>query len=95
LDTHYDDLLSYGKAMMTGGELLAWRRRNDFTQRDLMAELAIGSRQTVSSWENASEVPRIVELAVKALELDPGLRQRAGRKASAAEKRAFRRGYDE
>ncbi len=80
---------------MTGGELSAWRRRNDFTQSDLMAELDVGSRQTVSSWENASEVPRMVELAVTALELDPNLRQRAGKKASTAEKRAFRREHDE
>jgi transcriptional regulator with XRE-family HTH domain len=80
---------------MTGGELSAWRRRNDFTQLDLMAELAVGSRQTISSWENASEVPRKVELAITALELEPNLRQRAGKKASAAEKRAFRREHDE
>jgi transcriptional regulator with XRE-family HTH domain len=80
---------------MTGGELLAWRRRNDFTQLDLMAELNIGSRQTISSWENASEVPRIVELAVIALELDLRLRQRAGKKASATEKRAFGRACNE
>jgi transcriptional regulator with XRE-family HTH domain len=79
-----------GRMALTGPELVEWRRRNGFSQADLMAELDIASRQTISSWERAPEVPRMVELAVIALEVHPDCRRRAGRKASAEEKRAFR-----
>lgn len=53
---------------MKGTELREWRTRNGLSQSDLMRELGINSRQTISSWENAESVPRVIELAVFALD---------------------------
>ena len=75
---------------MQGPDLLAWRKRNGFSQEELMKELGVRSRQTISSWENSEkDVPRLVELALNALEKDPSCRRRAGKKASAKEKRDY------
>ncbi len=80
---------------MRGCDLREWRKRNGFTQDELRQELEIGSRQTVSSWERPeNEVPRLVELALRALELDPTCRQRAGKKATAKERRDYSSGRD-
>ncbi len=79
-------------------DLRDWRKRNGFSQEELRQELGLGSRQTVSSWERPEkEVPRLVELALHALELDPTFRQREGKtfrqtegkKATAKVKRDF------
>ena len=65
---------------MTGGELRAWRKANGYqTQEALQRELGIKSRGTISAWENASEpLPRLVELALKALERVPECRMIGG-----------------
>ncbi len=75
---------------MRGRDLREWRKRNGFSQEELRQELELGSRQTVSSWERPEkEVPRLVELALRALEIDPTCRQRVGKKASAKERRDY------
>lgn len=53
---------------MTGSELKEWRKRNGLSQSDLTKELGISSRQTISTWENSESVPRVIELAVCALD---------------------------
>ena len=76
-----------------GPDLVLWRERNDDSRAELMVELDMGSRQTVSSRENSEgNLPRLVELALHALASDPICRRRAGKKASAKEKRDFFRG---
>ncbi len=63
---------------MRGNELREWRQRLGWTQSDLMEELEISSRQTLSSWENAEEIPRLVELAIIALDQVEACRKRGG-----------------
>jgi transcriptional regulator with XRE-family HTH domain len=63
---------------MTGCELRAWREKIGWTQTDLMLELGIKSRQTMSTWERAEKIPRVVELAIKALEHIEPSRKRSG-----------------
>ena len=88
---------------MRGRDLVEWRKHNGFSQEELIQELGVRSRQTISSWERPEkEVPRLVELALRALELDPSFRQREGKtfrqtegkKATAKEKRDFYSGID-
>jgi hypothetical protein len=43
-----------------------------------MIELEIKSRQTLSTWEGAEEVPRVVELAIIALDQVAPARKRSG-----------------
>ena len=75
---------------MRGEELVAWRRRNGFTQVLLMAELDVRSRQTMSALEKPDrEVPRLVELALKTLEREPEVRRMHGKKATPAEVKIF------
>ena len=54
--------------MMTGSQLKSWRQERGWKQSDLMEELEIGSRQTITTWETSNEVPRLVELAIVALD---------------------------
>jgi transcriptional regulator with XRE-family HTH domain len=54
--------------MMTGPELKAWRVSRGWSQERLMAEFGMSSRQTIASYERASTVPRLVELAVLAID---------------------------
>ena len=57
---------------MQGVDLKAWRKRYEYSQDTLMKELGIQSRQTISTWENGDkELPRILELALMALENIP------------------------
>jgi DNA-binding XRE family transcriptional regulator len=57
---------------MTGTELPEWRQRNRFTQDTLRIALGVKSRQTIITWEKSTErLPRIVELALLALERFP------------------------
>ena len=58
---------------MKGNELPAWRKRNRYPrQEDLMWELGIKSRGTISAWENSDDdLPRTIELALMALERIP------------------------
>jgi transcriptional regulator with XRE-family HTH domain len=75
---------------MQGEELVAWRRKHGFTQEQLMLELDVKSRQTMSAWENSGrQVPRLVELALVALEREPSVRLIHGKKATPADSRAF------
>ena len=53
---------------MKGSELKAWRTVNSMTQVALMAELGITSRQTLHNWESSEFIPRVVELAITALD---------------------------
>ncbi len=75
---------------MEGQDLLNWRKRNGYDQQSLMDELGVGSRQTLSNWENSKRpVPRTVELALIALERFPECRNTGGKKASPKERAAF------
>lgn len=53
---------------MTGEELKTWRKKNGWSQSKLKNELEVGSRQTIVNWESADQVPRLVELAVIAID---------------------------
>jgi transcriptional regulator with XRE-family HTH domain len=61
---------------MTGEELRAWRKGRRWTQADLMEELQVTARQTIVRWEQSEEVPRMVELAVIALDQVEGCNRR-------------------
>lgn len=75
---------------MTGGELVAWRRRHGYSQEQLMKELDVKSRQTISTWEGPDrQLECTIELALIALEHDPSLRMIAGKKATTKEARAY------
>lgn len=63
---------------MQGAELRRWRKNIGWTQTELMEELEVSSRQTISTWENAEQIPRIVELAVTALDQVEPARNRGG-----------------
>jgi transcriptional regulator with XRE-family HTH domain len=63
---------------VTGAELKAWRSSIGWTQVDLMIELDIKSRQTMSAWEHAERIPRVVELAIIALDQIEAARRRSG-----------------
>jgi transcriptional regulator with XRE-family HTH domain len=64
---------------VTGAELPEWRKRNHFTQDSLRMALGLGSRQTIITWEKSTEkLPRIVELALLALEHLPDQRTALG-----------------
>ena len=67
---------------MKGNELSAWRKRNRyFRQEDLMRELGIKSRGTISAWENSDDdLPRTIELALLALEQLPLARKIEGKR---------------
>lgn len=72
---------------MRGADLREWRRRHGYNQEHLMKELGIQSRQTISTWENSSKkLPRMLELALIALENVPESRTVYGKRASVAEK---------
>jgi DNA-binding XRE family transcriptional regulator len=61
---------------MLGTELPEWRRRNRFTQDTLRMALGVKSRQTIITWEKSTErLPRLVELALLALERFPDERK--------------------
>jgi DNA-binding XRE family transcriptional regulator len=61
---------------MLGTELPEWRKRNSFTQDTLRIALGIRSRQTIITWEKSTApLPRLVELALFALENYPDQRK--------------------
>ena len=64
--------------MMSGDELRTWRQRRGWNQTDLMKELEVASRQTISTWELSARVPRIVELAIVALDQVEACRKISG-----------------
>ena len=71
---------------MKGIDLKKWRDRNNFTQDFLMNELGIKSRQTIISWEHSEYIPRIVELAIIALDQIEACRRQSGYKTQFAAK---------
>jgi transcriptional regulator with XRE-family HTH domain len=74
---------------MKGSDLVQWRHRQGYSQEDLMNELD-KSRQTVSTWERPdANVPRLVELALVALEHHPDCRISVGQKATRQQERQF------
>jgi len=61
---------------MLGTDLPEWRKRNRFTQDALRMALGLGSRQTIITWEKSTDkLPRMVELALLALEHLPDQRK--------------------
>jgi transcriptional regulator with XRE-family HTH domain len=60
---------------MLGTDLPAWRKRHGFTQETLMIALGVKSRQTIITWEKSTEqLPKMVLLALLAVEHVPGAR---------------------
>jgi transcriptional regulator with XRE-family HTH domain len=74
---------------MTGAEWAEQRRRLGYSQQTLMCELGVGSRQTISTWENSEEVPRLAVLALYAIEHCPESRRILGSGVSLAEERRY------
>lgn len=63
---------------MRGDDLRRWREQVGMTQRDLMVELDVASRQTIVTWEKSENLPRVVELAIFALDQIEPCRNRSG-----------------
>jgi transcriptional regulator with XRE-family HTH domain len=63
---------------MKGADLRNWRERNNLTQKQLMTELGINSRQTIINWERSDYIPRIAELAVFAIDQIEACRRLSG-----------------
>jgi transcriptional regulator with XRE-family HTH domain len=77
---------------MLGVDLKVWRKRHGYSQDTLMQELGIKSRQTISTWENSdNQLPRMLELALKALESIPGSREIHGKPASTSDRRKMKK----
>ncbi len=75
-----------------GIDLKDWRKRHGYTQEALMRELEVNSRQTMSTWEKSpDELPRIVQLALRALEEIPEARYVDGKRTETAEKRRWKK----
>lgn len=78
------------RPVLNGPELRRRRNRLGYTQEAFMIELGVKSRQTLISWEKLdAELPRLVQLAVFALEELPDCRRLHGKKATALERKAF------
>jgi DNA-binding XRE family transcriptional regulator len=63
---------------MKGSEWAERRKSLGYNVQMLMLELEVGSRQTINNWEKADKVPRVLELAIYALEHYPECRQVGG-----------------
>lgn len=63
---------------MRGNELRKWRLQVGWKHAELMAELDITSRQTLNTWEKSEKIPRIVELAITALDQIEACRRQSG-----------------
>jgi transcriptional regulator with XRE-family HTH domain len=70
---------------MNGRQWAEWRRRLGYDQQKIMQELDINSRQTISTWENSEEVPRLAVLALHC----PECRNIFGDRISRAEERRY------
>ena len=76
---------------MRGVDLKDWRKHHRYSQEALMMELGVHSRQTISTWENSpDQLPRIIQLALNALEKIPEVRNVSGKRTSAAERRRLK-----
>ena len=60
---------------MRGSDLVAWRKIHGYSRSRLLGELGVKSRQTLSTWENSDEIPRLLELALLALARIPECRE--------------------
>ncbi len=70
--------------MLNGKDLRRRRKRLDYTQEGLRIELGLKARQTVINWESSeAELPRMIQLALMALENLPECRRVLGKKATA------------
>ncbi len=83
---------------MNGPELRERRKLLGYTQRGFLKEIGVRSRQTLITWEKSdAKLPRLVELAVLALEKLPECRlenlpkcpEYTGKGATAAERKMF------
>ena len=75
-----------------GVDLKDWRKRHRYNQAALMMELGVNSRQTMSTWEKSSnELPRIIQLALWALEEIPEARYVDGKRPRTADKRRWKK----
>jgi len=79
---------------MQGIDLKNWRKKAGLSQVDLMRELGVSSRQTISNWENSEHVPRLVELAVTALDQVEECRRIGGYQTQLTEKTIARRHFE-
>ena len=78
------------RPIWNGKELRQRRKRLGYSQETFISELGIKSRQTLITWEKSgAELPRIVHLAVMALEELPECRHVHGKKATAVQRKAF------
>ena len=75
---------------MKGSEWATWRNRLGYSQQKIMRELGINSRQTISTWENSEEVPRLAVLALHALEQYPTCQNIIGDRISLNEERKYK-----
>ena len=68
------------RALIKGSDLKEWSKCNGYNnQAALQLELNLVSRGTVSAWENSKdELPRVIVLALQALERCPKLRKVSG-----------------
>jgi len=74
---------------MTGSELARRRKQLGYNQDRFIRELGVGSRQTLSSWENADDIPRLVVLALYALERCPECQETVGNRIPVRDERAY------
>lgn len=75
---------------MNGSELRQRRKSLGYNQQDLIDELGVRSRQTLVTWEQSpGDLPRLVDLAMLALERLPESRRIIGQRAKAHERKTF------
>jgi transcriptional regulator with XRE-family HTH domain len=75
---------------MKGSDWAKWRNRLGYNQQKIMRELNVNSRQTISTWEHAEEVPRLAVLALHALEQYPACQNIIGDRISMSEERKYK-----
>lgn len=69
---------------MKGEELKQWREAQGQSQKELAERLDV-SRHSIIKWEHERQIPKIVELAVSALDKDSSAPLMAGRPSTAEE----------
>lgn len=79
---------------MKGEELKVWRESQGKSQKDLAEELDV-SRHSIIKWEQETDVPKLVELAICALDHASPMRLLAGRASSPEEISQARKLLDE
>lgn len=79
---------------MRGEQLKAWRESQGKSQKELAQELDV-SRHSIIKWEREIDVPKLVELAICALDHASPMRLVAGRASSPEEISNTRKLLDE